>query len=294
MEVPHFYSEDRYNAHFRNFFRGDPMLEESQLGKPSTYETKYNPELLFSLPREEVRKKAEILPPLFFDGIDIWNGYELTWLNSKGKPQIAICEITVPGLSPRVMESKSLKLYLSSFSQTRYEKAEEVQKTIEKDISSLVEAQVIVRLITPEEFSFLKFGQFEALCLDDQDVEIYSYNPNTTFLKTEEGRCQETLLTNLFKSNCPVTGQPDYATVLVRYEGQKINHVGLLEYLVSFREFSCFHEACIEKIFTDIYSLLRPEKLSVYGRFLRRGGIDINPFRSNFEKEAINLHLARQ
>jgi 7-cyano-7-deazaguanine reductase len=270
------------------------MLEESPLGKSTPYETKYNPQLLFSLPREEVRQKAEIFPPLYFDGVDIWNSYELTWLNQKGKPEIAIAEIAIPALSPHVMESKSLKLYLASFSQTRFEKQDAVKQAIEKDISSLLGTSVSVRLVLPEEFSSIKYGQFEAICLDDQDVEIYSYSTNTTFLRTEEGRCQEVLLTNLFKSKCPVTGQPDYATVLIRYEGQKINHAGLLEYLISFRDYPCFHEACIEKIFTDLYSICRPEKLTVYGRFLRRGGIDINPFRSNYEKEPLNLHLPRQ
>lgn len=266
------------------------------LGKHARYEEIYNPTLLCGIKRQESRTELGIdQGELPFHGMDIWNAYELSWLNAKGKPEIAIAEIQVPCNSDSIVESKSLKLYFGSFNQTRFNSKEEVIHTIESDLSSTVHATVMVKLMMGEEQMQRTIDRIQGRCLDELDLEVSDYQLKPELLKNTEGAAtSETLYTHLLRSNCPVTGQPDWASVLISYQGLPIESESLLRYLLSYRKHSEFHEQCVERIFMDIKKQCKPEHLTVYARFTRRGGIDINPFRSDFETTAANLFLPRQ
>lgn len=266
------------------------MLKQSPLGQSTVYIETYSRDLLFPIPRYLAREKIrmEAIP---FTGIDIWTGYELSWLNTKGKPQIAMAEFHFPCTSPNVIESKSFKLYLNSFNQSSFDSIQQVRSIIEKDLSDAAGAAISLKLTAPFE---LKTEQFPGICLDDLDVEIDCYEVNRNYLRTTSQQVTETLYTNLLKSNCLATGQPDWGSVLVRYTGPKIDHEGLLKYFISFRRHSGFAEHCIEQIYADILAFCKPKELTVYGRYTRRGGLDINPFRSNFEQAPPNLREFRQ
>lgn len=271
-------------------------LKDSPLGQTTVYTQKYAPDLLYPVPRSMARDKTGISAPLPFTGFDIWNAYEISWLNPRGKPVIALAEFVFPCTSPNIVESKSLKLYLNSFNQTSFESFAAVKKTIEKDLTDAVQAPVTVTLFTPSEFHLRTLTDLPGTCLDTLDVETSSYHVEPEFLKTVEGSIEETVYTDLFKSNCLATGQPDWGSVWFHYVGNKIDHEGLLKYLISFRDHSGFAEHCTEHLFKDIMEHCKPEKLTIYARYTRRGGLDINPFRSNFEdRSAItNLRQIRQ
>lgn len=262
----------------------DNVLNQSPLGKNSEYISHYCPDLLYPILRKTTREQIRISPNLPFKGEDVWKSYELSWLNEKGKPIIAIGEFVFSCASPFLIESKSFKLYLNSFSQTRFPSISEVQMTLEKDLSQASGSSVKVKLIFAHEFSQLVLCCPEGICLDDQDIEMHEheYNLNPCFLQIGSQNISETLYTNLFKSNCLVTGQPDWITVSIQYSGHQIKHDGLLKYLVSFRNHQGFHEQCIEKIFDDLMKFCQPHQLAVYGQCTRRGGIDINSLRTNF------------
>ena len=276
----------------------DNKPEASPLGKPTAYQAEYAPSLLFPIAREQ--KRAEIgvggTPPFF--GVDIWNAYELSWLNQRGKPQVAIATFTVPADSPNIVESKSFKLYLNSFNQTRMASPEALTDLLRTDLSEGFGAPVQVKLTMPDAFASLRMGELEGLLLDRLDIDISDYSPNPSVLKAnhEEAIVEETLLSHLLKSNCLVTGQPDWGSVQIRYVGSQIDQEGLLRYLIGFRNHNEFHEQCVERIFMDILRQCRPQKLSVYARYTRRGGLDINPWRSNFTtgQRPSNLRNARQ
>jgi 7-cyano-7-deazaguanine reductase len=270
------------------------LLQTSKLGKATTYPNQYDPSWLFPIPRQQGRAALKVPEPKPFAGVDLWNSYEFSWLLSSGKPQMAIVQFCFQDDSTYLLESKSLKLYLNSFSLTRFPNAQAVQKTLEEDLSKAAEGQVSIKFILPDEFSAQGHHEFSGVCLDDLDIAIDSYQLNPDFLCTEATRATETFYTHLFKANCPVTGQPDWASIWIRYSGKKIQHEGLLKYLVSYREQKEFHEQCVERIFMDLVNHCQPEKLSVYGHFCRRGGLDINPFRSNFETAPEKFHLFRQ
>jgi len=263
------------------------------LGRDVPYPEHYDPTLLFPIPRAEGRAKLALAGALPFTGVDVWNAYELSWLNPKGKPEIALATITVPCESSAIVESKSFKLYLNSFSQTNFAAADAVRETIALDVSAACGGRVEVafaRADAPERIAPM-FGE----SLDAPDVEIVDYVPNPALLSAAGDAADESLVSDLLKSNCPVTGQPDWASVQVRYRGPRIDRAGLLAYIVSFREHPDFHEHCVERMFVDILSRCRPERLSVYARYTRRGGLDINPFRTNWEKGAPpNVRTARQ
>lgn len=271
-------------------------LSESPLGKTPTYEEVYNPSLLFAIPREQGRTELNLdngeLP---FRGMDIWNAYEMSWLNPQGKPLVGICELQIPCDSPSIIESKSLKLYFGSFNQTQFNTQEEVIRTIESDLSVTTRAPVMVKLMTATQFNAEIATGFPGTCIDSLDVSISHYDLNPDILHTESAPdVMETLYSHLLRSNCPVTGQPDWATLLVRYRGRPISHEALLRYIVSYRKHSGFHEQCVERIYMDIWNRCKPSQLTVYARYTRRGGIDINPFRSNFEAVPSNIRLIRQ
>ena len=271
--------------------------DDLSLGKQVDYEFEYNPDLLQGVPRSLSRDTLNLAGSgLPFDGIDTWTGYELSWLNLKGKPNVPILECHVPITSKNLIESKSFKLYLNSFNQTKFASAEDVQQVLQADLSACAGEPVEVKLILPEQFSSLQFQEFNGTLLDSLDVEIDQYSPNTQYLtvaKNETG-VQETLVSHLLKSNCLITSQPDWASIQIRYEGKAIEHEGLLKYLISFRQHNEFHEQCVERIYNDIMQHCQPDKLTVCARYTRRGGLDINPFRSNYEAPYANHRQARQ
>jgi len=269
-------------------------LIHSPLGKPFRYISHYSPELLFPIARQSKRDEINVTSPLPFHGADLWNAYELSWLNSKGKPEIAIAEFTIPCETPYIVESKSLKLYLNSFNHTRFNDRSNVKQALKRDLCFATGGNVHVNLISPHDCKSIKTADFKGICLDDLDVECTDYHVNTTHLITSSSTVTETLYSHLLKSNCAGTGQPDWGSVFISYHGEKIDHAGLLRYIISFREHTEFNEQCAERIFMDITKHCRPKQLSVYARYTRRGGLDTNPFRSNFETMPVNERLARQ
>ncbi|GEA05928.1 NADPH-dependent 7-cyano-7-deazaguanine reductase [Alteromonas sp. KUL42] len=279
--------------------------DDLSLGKQVEYEFEYNPKLLQGVPRSLSRDTLNLpKDELPFTGIDTWTGYELSWLNLKGKPHVAILECKVPITSINLIESKSFKLYLNSFNQSKFASPDEVKATLKKDLSQCAGEEVEVHLILPNQFESLKFEEFQGTLLDELDVTIDTYSPDTRLLinspgegeNTSEGseKITETLVSHLLKSNCLITSQPDWASIQIRYEGHPINHDGLLKYLISFRQHNEFHEQCVERIYCDIMAHCQPDKLTVCARYTRRGGLDINPFRSNFETPYGNNRQARQ
>ena len=271
--------------------------DDLSLGKQVDYEFEYNPDLLQGVPRSLSRDTLNLAGSgLPFDGIDTWTGYELSWLNLKGKPNVAILECHVPITSKNLIESKSFKLYLNSFNQTKFASAEDVRQVLQADLSVCAGEPVEVKLILPEQFSSLQFQEFNGTLLDSLDVEIDQYSPNTQYLTVAKNvtGVQETLVSHLLKSNCLITSQPDWASIQIRYEGKAIEHEGLLKYLISFRQHNEFHEQCVERIYNDIMQHCQPDKLTVCARYTRRGGLDINPFRSNYEAPFANHRQARQ
>ena len=279
--------------------------EQSQLGKASAYIDQYDASLLFPIPR--AGKRAEIgiagAPP--FLGADLWTAFELSWLNLRGKPQVALAHFVVPCESVNIVESKSFKLYLNSFNNTRFADAAEVQARLRADITeavwrgATVQSSVGIKLIAPEKFDMEPVHELDGLSLDRLDVECTQYQPAPELLVVEsvdeEAPVTEVLVSNLLKSNCLVTGQPDWGSVQISYSGLPINQEGLLKYLVSFRNHNEFHEQCVERIFMDIWTRCKPVKLAVYARYTRRGGLDINPFRTSYPQPLPgNVRTARQ
>jgi 7-cyano-7-deazaguanine reductase len=271
---------------------------QSLLGKPASYATHYDASLLFPIPRSGKREELGIVANLPFFGLDIWNAYEVSWLNARGKPQVAIATVMVPADSPNIVESKSFKLYLNSFNQTRLAGTDALLSLLQADLSAGFGAPVQVTLTLQENFSSLSMQELGGILLDRLDIEVDSYTPNPLLLKADRQvpPVEEILISHLLKSNCLVTGQPDWGSVQIRYIGAPIDQESLLRYLIGFREHNEFHEQCVERIFIDILQQCKPQKLSVYARYTRRGGLDINPWRSNFStsQKPSNARNARQ
>ncbi len=272
--------------------------DHSPLGKTAAYCTQYAPDLLFPIPRQQKRDELGLTGALPFFGVDIWNAYEISWLNLRGKPQVAIATITAPADSPNIIESKSFKLYLNSFNQTRLANSEALLELLRKDLSAGFGAPVHINLLPQEAFTGLQMGELDGLLLDRLDVEISQYTPDPSLLRAApaaEAPVEEKLVSHLLKSNCLVTGQPDWASVQIHYVGPQIEQEGLLKYLIGFREHNEFHEQCVERIFIDVLRQCAPQRLAVYARYTRRGGLDINPWRSNFSgARPPNVRGARQ
>lgn len=274
------------------------LPEHSPLGKTSAYRTDYAPELLFPIPRQGKRDELGLHGTLPFFGVDIWNGYELSWLNMRGKPQVAVARFSIPADSPNLIESKSFKLYLNSFNQTKLAGPDALKMLLQQDLSAAAGANVHVTLTMQEDFGKLEMGELEGQLLDRLDIDVDTYSPQPETLKAnfEELPVEETLVSHLLKSNCLVTGQPDWGSVQISYYGPQIDQESLLKYLIGFREHNEFHEQCVERIFTDILRQCKPQHLTVYARYTRRGGLDINPWRTNFSsaQRPSNLRNARQ
>lgn len=270
-------------------------LRASPLGHATRYVDGYDPGLLFPVDREPQRAELGFGAALPFRGADLWTAYELSWLDAAGKPQVAIASFTVPAESPRLVESKSVKLYLTAFNQQRLDSADEVAATLVRDLSAATGAAVEVALTLPQGFAELPHAELPGDCLDDLPIAVAAGEPVPEALVAAGPPVAETLYTRLFRSLCPVTGQPDYASVQLAYRGARMEHAGLLRYLVSFRRHPGFHEHCVERIFADVWRHCRPEALSVYARFTRRGGIDINPWRTSTDgPPPVHARTARQ
>ena len=270
----------------------------SPLGKAASYCSQYAPELLFPIARADKRAELGLSGSLPFFGMDIWNAYEVSWLNLRGKPQIAIATLMVAADSPNIIESKSFKLYLNSFNQSRLADADALLALLRADLSDGFGAAVQIKLTLPEDFRQLTMGELDGQLLDRLDIEIDHYLPDPALLRADANAVavKETLVSHLLKSNCLVTGQPDWGSVQIRYVGAPIDQEGLLRYLIGFREHNEFHEQCVERIFVDILRACKPQKLAVFARYTRRGGLDINPWRSNFSTgdAPLNVRGARQ
>jgi 7-cyano-7-deazaguanine reductase len=270
-------------------------IAASPLGKTSQYITQYQPSLLFPLSRQTKRDEINVPTTLPFYGADYWNGYEISWLNSKGKPQVALAEFVFPCTSPNIIESKSFKLYLNSFNNTQIDSLEAVAALMTRDLSEAVGATVSVKLMLAADFPDTAIKLMPGTNLDLQDVACDTYIVQPSLLTVTQEPVAEVLVSDLLKSNCLVTGQPDWGTVQIDYQGNKIQPEGLLRYIVSFRNHNEFHEQCVERIFMDIMRECKPHRLSVYARYTRRGGLDINPFRStDAATRPPNLRLCRQ
>ena len=277
--------------------------EGSQLGKPSPYADQYDASLLFPIPRLGKRTEIGLGATLPFVGADLWTAFELSWLNARGKPQVAIAHITVPCETPNIIESKSFKLYLNSFNNTCFDSADAVRERLRNDLSTAVwrgaptVSSLGVKLLLPELFDREPVHELDGLSLDRLDIECTRYTPAPDLLCATVGETPvtEVLTSNLLKSNCLVTGQPDWGSVRISYSGPQIDQEGLLQYLVSFRNHNEFHEQCVERIFVDLWTRCQPTKLAVYARYTRRGGLDINPFRTSHPMALPgNVRTARQ
>ncbi len=278
-------------------YEGNQALTGLTLGKTTDYRDVYDASLLQGVPRSLNRDplglNADALP---FHGGDIWTLYELSWLNARGLPQVAVGHVELDYTSVNLVESKSFKLYLNSFNQTRFTSWEEVQETLQRDLSACAQGKVTVALYRLHELEGQPIAHLHGTCIDEQAIDIDNYEFDTAYLQDAASGdvVEETLVSHLLKSNCLITHQPDWGSVQIQYRGGKIDREKLLRYLVSFRHHNEFHEQCVERIFNDILHFCQPESLSVYARYTRRGGLDINPWRSNSDFVPATGRLVRQ
>lgn len=274
-------------------------LSNLTLGKTTDYISQYNADLLQGVPRslnrDSLSLTADNLP---FQGEDVWYGYELSWLNSKGKPVVAVAEFRFPCTSTNIIESKSFKLYLNSFNQSKFPTWQSVESTLKKDLSAIACAEAQVSFYPVDKCPALAIQTNTATCIDDLDIEIDTFTLTPEILSSaidnNEAQVSEQLVCHLLKSNCLITNQPDWASVYIEYTGKKICHESLLRYLISFRQHNEFHEQCVERIYCDIQQFCQVDQLTVFARYTRRGGLDINPFRSSTALKAPNLRTIRQ
>lgn len=280
-------------------YQNSKDLNQLTLGKKTSYTSKYNADLLQAVPRslnrDDLEVQTENLP---FKGEDVWYGYELSWLNTEGKPIVAVAEFRFPCSSPNLVESKSFKLYLNSFNQSTFISWQQVEETLVKDLSITSGSTTKVTLFKVGNALPLEIAKIDASCIDDLDVTITNYDYDNLILKEIQTSgsevVEEHLVSHLLKSNCLITNQPDWASLFIKYKGPKINHQILLKYIISFRQHNEFHEQCVERIFTDLNQFCHFEELTLFARYTRRGGLDINPFRSSTLQSAPNLRTLRQ
>lgn len=270
-------------------------MDGLSLGQDTEYADQYSPALLFPIPRETTREALGLdeqnLP---FKGCDIWNAYEVSWLNARGLPQVACAEFSFPCDSHAIIESKSFKLYLNSFNQSVFDSWEQVSSLMAADLAKASGADVAVRFYRADQALADAIGAPEAECLDELDVAIEQYDPEPSLLSSAGQPEKVLLVSHLLRSLCPVTGQPDWGSVYIEYAGPAIDREGLLRYIVGYRRHQEFHEQCVERIYRDITAQCAPDTLSVYARYVRRGGLDINPFRSSERDLVPNWRLFRQ
>lgn len=266
------------------------------LGQHTDYPVRYAPEVLFPIARAEGRGSLGLSgASLPFQGVDLWTHYEVSWLDAGGKPRVALAEIRVPASSPCLIESKSMKLYFNSLNFERFADAQAFIGRVVADLSAVAGAEVAMDLVFPEDERAVALDRLPGECLDELPLTCDDFVINPDLLKADPTRMvSETLTTDLLRSLCPVTHQPDWGSVMVRYRGPAIDRLGLLGYIVSFRNHPDFHEQCVERMFVEILARCQPTELTVYARYTRRGGLDINPFRSNCGEAPPTLRLFRQ
>ncbi|KFZ31694.1 7-cyano-7-deazaguanine reductase [Pseudidiomarina salinarum] len=272
-------------------------LGHLSLGRPTDYPTAFDAGLLQAVPRQLNRSAIGLneMSELPFQGQDYWTGYELSWLNARGMPQVAVGEFVIPATSPSLVESKSFKLYLNSFNNCQWADWDAVRDQLQQDLSACAGATVQVKLLTVQQAQQQPFTELPGDCLDNQDIAITEYDYNAGLLAhSDDNEVTETLHSHLLKSNCLITNQPDWGSVMIRYRGKTIDRAALLRYIVSFRHHNEFHEQCVERLFVDLKTQLDIKQLTVYARYTRRGGLDINPFRSDFETAPAPGRLSRQ
>ncbi|MEH6444570.1 MAG: NADPH-dependent 7-cyano-7-deazaguanine reductase QueF [Oceanospirillaceae bacterium] len=273
-------------------------LAESPLGNHTPYINKYDAGLLFPIERDINWSKRSIkrvsLPFMqSSSAVDIWNGYEISWLNTKGKPIVRVAEFRFQADSKSIIESKSFKLYLNSYNLSKFDTEQAVVAQMQQDLSKVAGGEVSVQFYHLDQLPAIE--HFSGTCIDECDIDVHHYSPKSSLLETTQNKqVSESLYSHILKSNCPVTGQPDWASISISYRGDAIDQASLLAYLISYREHSDFHEQCVENIFMDIWQHCQPQELTVYARYIRRGGLDINPFRSSVDSKVNNLRLARQ
>lgn len=269
--------------------------QESLLGVQASYPKKYNSALLHPIPRKKGRTSIGINTDIFY-GADIWNAYEVSWLDLKGKPIVAAVQIIFQCNTKNIVESKSLKLYFNSMNQAKFESKDKFLSLIKADITSCAEGEVKITIYDLEDLCDQGLSTFSGILLDNLDVSIDTYYPDPTLLVTSNAKnsVMETLFSHLLKTNCPVTNQPDWATLMIRYKGKPIDKSSLLKYIVSYRNQQDFHEQCVERIYQDILTICRPHELKVYARYTRRGGLDINPYRSSKISSPPIARISRQ
>tara|TARA_B100002051_G_scaffold266620_1_gene293995 strand:- start:610 stop:1452 length:843 start_codon:yes stop_codon:yes gene_type:complete len=271
----------------------DQPWQHSELGKRSAYKSQYDASLLFAIPRLGKREEIGLYDKLPFSGHDLWNAYELSWLNPKGKPQVAMAEFSIPAESPCIIESKSLKLYLNSLNDTVFSSKRALQDTIARDLSTCCQATVSVTLLEIDHY-IINSTLNEWNCLDDLDISVDNHGVTPSILTTKATHGRQRWYSHLLKSNCLVTGQPDWGTVFIDCDGATIEPTSLLQYIISFRHHNEFHEQCVERMYVDILKHCQPKHLTVFARYTRRGGLDINPYRSNCQSRVPRYRLARQ
>ncbi len=273
------------------------IMADNLLGKNTTYPEHFAPEVLFPIPRSKSREALGMAHPPPFSGSDLWNAYEISWLQPNGLPQVAVGELVFDAHSPNLVESKSLKLFLNSLNNERYESLHAVEDLLEKTLGEVSGKPVSVSLRTLDDPELTTAATLPGRCIDGQDLSISSYLIDASLLRLKRHSApmvEETLHSHLLRTNCPVTNQPDWASVLIRYAGAPIDEAALLRYLVSFRNHSDYHEQCVERIYHDLLTQCQPQRLTVQALYTRRGGLDINPFRSNDVQEPIRTRLWRQ
>lgn len=264
----------------------DFQLNDLRLGKHTEYQSDYNPKLLQAVPRSLNRQELGCVESQPFTGNDVWHAYEMSWLSEKGKPVVALGRFTFSALTPNIVESKSFKLYLNSFNQLRTG-YNEVKSALANDLAAVAGGEVAVELIAPDDLASLAPQALPGCCIDGVDISVNNFNlaPELIALKHDANRVSETLHSHLLKSNCLITNQPDWASIVIEYTGLEIDREALLRYLISFRLHNEFHEQCVERIYCDILRICKPEQLSVQALYTRRGGLDINPFRTSIQGE---------
>jgi len=265
----------------------DFQLDDLNLGKQTQYRSDYDPNLLQTIPRSLNRQELGCVDVQPFVGVDVWHAYEISWLNPKGKPIVALGRFTFDASSPNIVESKSFKLYLNSFNQSNCASHEQIKERLFEDLSKAVGGEVVVELFMPDDISSLSTRALPGNCIDEADISMdgFHLSPNILATKTNAASVSETLHSHLLKSNCLITNQPDWASVVIDYTGSQIDREALLRYLISFRLHNEFHEQCVERIYCDILSICKPKKLSVQALYTRRGGLDICPFRTSLHDE---------
>ncbi|QIZ77409.1 NADPH-dependent 7-cyano-7-deazaguanine reductase QueF [Ferrimonas lipolytica] len=277
-------------------YHGADALKNLTLGHQTQYQDQYDPSLLQAVPRALNRDALGLSDTLPFTGADMWTGFELSWLNSKGKPMVAIAHFSLNANSANLVESKSFKLYLNSFNQTKIDSVPTLQQMLTTDLSHCADGEVTVEIVLPQQFASQPLVELDGELIDELDIEVndYQFNPDYLANAASGDYVSEILRSDLLKSNCLITSQPDWGSVQIRYSGKQIERESLLRYLISFRQHNEFHEQCVERIFMDLKRFCGCDKLTVYARYTRRGGLDINPFRSDFESIPANSRLARQ